>query len=255
MDGLPLRALPPYVVPDGAVDTYHAIAARGMTFPDYTRAANAIELAVEPQPEVVQLQCCWNGIIVVTAAPFYAGLAFLSNLPGECGASECSHFCRDMAGLGIARVAIYHGVRVAYENGTQHRAKALDVPYEAVQLPLAFDRVPSPETLCCGVHHVVHQPSYARDTNEPDAAVAYRVWMMVTEEPAADGFADFSATVLAGKAEVRPTELAPFLTDEPRASCRMAPAATVAQTPCLAPAGRLIPRRLTQVGKIGRAHV
>jgi len=97
LDGLPLRAMPPYVAPGIATPLLRKAAQSGLSFPDYTRAVNAIELAVaEPQPEVVQLQCCWNGVVVVKAEPFYAGLVFRSNLPGECGASECSHFCRDM---------------------------------------------------------------------------------------------------------------------------------------------------------------
>jgi len=249
LDGLPLRAMPPYVAPESAVPLMRKVARLGLSFPDYTRAVNAIELAVvEPQPEVVQLQCCWNGVVVVKAEPFYAGLVFRSKLPGECGASECSHFCRDMRALNYTRVAMHHGVRVAYNIETWHRARALDVPYEAVPLPLAFTHAPSPHTLCCGMHHIVRQPSYARDRDESDDAFAYRAWMALTEDPVADSFADFLSTLVAGKAEVRLAELATFLTDEPRASCRMAPAVTVTPAPCLAPVGRAIPRRLTQVG-------
>ena len=248
LDGLPLRAMPPYIVPASAVDTYRALVARGLAFPDYTRAANAIELAVDLQPEVAQLQCCWNGIVVVAAAPFYAGLVFRSNLPGECGASECSHFCSDMRALNYTRVAMHHGVRVAYDNETWHRAQALDVPYEAVPLPLAFARVPSPRTLCCGVHHIVRQPSYARDQDGSDDAFAYRAWMALTEEPVGDGLAPFLATLLAGKGAVSAKELSSFLGDEPRAACRMADSAAAAARPCLAPRGRAVPLRLTQVG-------
>jgi len=249
LDGLPLRAMPPYVAPESAAPLMRKVARLGLSFPEYTRAVNAIELAiVEPQPEVVQLQCCWNGIVVVAAAPFYSGLTFRSNLPGECGASECSHFCRDMRALNYTRVAMHHGVRVAYDNETWHRARALDVPYEAVPLPLAFARAPSPRTLCCGVHHIVRQPSYARDRDESDDAFAYRTWMALTEEPAGDGLAPFLATLLAGKGALRPGELASFLGDEPRAACRMTDSAAAAARPCLAPAGRAVPLRLTQVG-------
>ena len=59
LDGLPLRAMPPYVAPESAVPLMRKVARAGLSFPDYTRAVNAIELAVvEPQPEVAQLQCC-----------------------------------------------------------------------------------------------------------------------------------------------------------------------------------------------------
>ena len=249
LDGLPLRAMPPYVAPESAAPLLRKVARAGLSFPDYTRAVNAIELAVvEPQPEVVQLQCCWNGVVVVKAEPFYTGLVFRSDLPGECGASECSHFCSDMRALNYTRVAMHHGVRVAYNNETWHRARALDVPYEAVPLPLAFARAPSPHTLCCGVHHIVRQPSYARDQDESDDAFAYRAWMALTEEPVGDGLAPFLATLLAGKGAVSPKELSSFLGDEPWAACRMGYSAAAAARPCLAPRGRAVPLRLTQVG-------
>ena len=153
-----------------------------------------------------------------------------------------------MRALNYTRVAMHHGVRVAYDNETWHRAQALDVPYEAVPLPLAFARAPSPRTLCCGMHHIVRQPSYARDRDESDDAFAYRAWMALTEEPVGDGLAPFLATLLAGKGAVRPEELSSFLGDEPRAACRMAGSAAAAARPCLAPHGRAVPLRLTQVG-------
>jgi len=135
LDGLPLRAMPPYAAPAAAAPLLRKVARAGLSFPDYTRAVNAIELAVvEPQPEVVQLQCCWNGVVVVKAEPFYAGLVFRSNLPGECGASECSHFCRDMAGLNysIADNARALAAEFTYEAEVARVGRELDAAWGAV---------------------------------------------------------------------------------------------------------------------------
>jgi len=112
------------------------------------------------------------------------------------------------ASSGPAVANVIMGVCVVYDNETWQRAKALDVPYQAVPVPLAFARAPSCRTLCCGMHHIMRQPAYARDGDESDAAFAYRVWMALTEEPMADGFAEFLAALVAGKCDVRPIELA-----------------------------------------------
>ena len=82
----------------------------------------------------MQLQCCWNGVVVVKAEPFYAGLVFRSNLPGECGASECSHFCRDMAGLNysIADNARALAAEFTYEAEVARVGRELDAAWGAV---------------------------------------------------------------------------------------------------------------------------
>ena len=37
----------------------------------------------------VPMSCCWNGLAVLIAKPFMAGLRFRAGLPGECRGSEC----------------------------------------------------------------------------------------------------------------------------------------------------------------------
>lgn len=37
----------------------------------------------------VPMTCCWNGLAVLSAQPFLAGLRFRAGLPGECRGSEC----------------------------------------------------------------------------------------------------------------------------------------------------------------------
>lgn len=63
----------------------------------------------------VAMACCWNGLAVLSAAPFVQGLRFRAQQPGECRASECSLLCDDFARLGLAHVVMDPGVRLAYE--------------------------------------------------------------------------------------------------------------------------------------------
>lgn len=59
-------------------------------------------------------QCCWNGLVVFTAAPFQAGIHFRNHEPGECAGSECFLMCHDFFRLGYGKVVVDPGVRVAY---------------------------------------------------------------------------------------------------------------------------------------------
>ncbi|WIA43651.1 hypothetical protein OEZ86_010090 [Tetradesmus obliquus] len=57
----------------------------------------------------VAMSCCWNGLAVLSAAPFLQGLRFRAQQPGECRASECSLLCDDFARLGLAHVVMDPG--------------------------------------------------------------------------------------------------------------------------------------------------
>lgn len=69
-----------------------------------------------------QVFCCWNGIAVFDAAPFYEGARFrwaagldpASAHAGECAASECSLMCKDLWRIGHGRVLLDPAVQVAY---------------------------------------------------------------------------------------------------------------------------------------------
>lgn len=64
----------------------------------------------------VPMRCCWNGLAVMTAAPFLShGVRFRSHQPGECAASECSLVCDDLHRLGYSHVVMDPAVRLAYE--------------------------------------------------------------------------------------------------------------------------------------------
>jgi len=66
----------------------------------------------------IPVYSCWNGLIIMDAAPFYMGLQFhalqpnASYIPGE--ASECCLIHSDMRDLGFEKIYINPNVKVAY---------------------------------------------------------------------------------------------------------------------------------------------
>ncbi|GFR42846.1 hypothetical protein Agub_g3804 [Astrephomene gubernaculifera] len=64
----------------------------------------------------VPVKCCWNGAVIINAAPLVNGLRFRSGISekGECDSSECSLLCQDYRRVGATRVVVDPSVRVAY---------------------------------------------------------------------------------------------------------------------------------------------
>eukprot|EP00877_Chromochloris_zofingiensis_P010922 jgi/Chrzof1/6083/Cz17g09030.t1 len=62
-----------------------------------------------------RVYCCWNGLVVLNAAPFKAGLRVRSHLENECAASECSLLCDDYHRLGFSNVVMDPSVMLGYE--------------------------------------------------------------------------------------------------------------------------------------------
>ena len=90
-------------------------------FPHFSRADDALRLRLgRPIP----VFCCWNGLLVANAAPFYEGVRFRRGLQGECAASECSLFCKDFWRKGARNFAIDPHVRVAYDLETYQAVHA-----------------------------------------------------------------------------------------------------------------------------------
>jgi alpha-1,3-mannosyltransferase len=50
--------------------------------------------------------CCWNGLAVLRAEPFYRGLRFRSTRPGQGVLSECTNLCLDLWANGYSRVVV-----------------------------------------------------------------------------------------------------------------------------------------------------
>ncbi|WRT70744.1 uncharacterized protein IL334_007743 [Kwoniella shivajii] len=67
----------------------------------------------------IQVQSCWNGVVVMDPAPFYhpPHVKFrMARLPeGECSASECSLICNDYFNAGYGRIVMVPRVKLAYD--------------------------------------------------------------------------------------------------------------------------------------------
>ena len=117
--------------------------------------------------------CCWNGMLVANAAPFYEGVRFRRGAPGECPASECSLFCKDFWRKGARNVLVDPHVRVAYDLPTWqelHAIKGMDLGSR-----FASNRsvVEWPEDIPWPAHppKTVHCWGLAGNGRDPDQAV------------------------------------------------------------------------------------
>jgi hypothetical protein len=110
----------------------------------------------------VPVFCCWNGLLVASAEPFYAGVRFRRGLPGECAASECSLFCKDFWRKRARNFAVDPHVRVAYDLETYtalHKVGWLEAGHPeavgpgAVQWPedIPWARRPPEKVHCWGL--------------------------------------------------------------------------------------------------------
>lgn len=104
--------------------------------------------------------CCWNGLLVANAEPFYEGVRFRRSTTGECAASECSLFCKDFWHANKRKFAIDPHVRVAYERDTYeklHAAPWMDTGAaelaRRVEWPVHVPWPPYPpmRVYCCGL--------------------------------------------------------------------------------------------------------
>ncbi len=111
-------------------------------------------------------------MLVASAEPFYEGLRFRRGRPGECAASECSLFCKDMWAAGKGKFVIDPHVRVAYDLPTYnglHTVKwlteggARGTNRSAVEWPgdTPFPPHPPARVYCCGLE------GNGRDADQP----------------------------------------------------------------------------------------
>jgi len=78
--------------------------------------------------EAFPVFCCWNGLAVLDAGPFYQGLRFRSVRPGEGVVSECSNVCTDLWVNGHRKVVLDPQIKLAYDEPTYERLHALRPP-------------------------------------------------------------------------------------------------------------------------------
>jgi len=93
------------------------------TAPFFKRASDVEKLN---QGVPIPVFCCWNGVLVADAKPFYDGVRFRRGRPGECAASECSLFCKDAWMSGLSKFSIDPHVRLAYDLPTYHALHNVD---------------------------------------------------------------------------------------------------------------------------------
>ncbi|PWA02197.1 hypothetical protein BB558_001666 [Smittium angustum] len=121
-----------------------------------------------------QVQCCWNGAVVLNAKPFYEpiNLKFRrSNIKqNECAASECSLMCNDFWQNGFRRIVTVPRVLLPYK---LNHFKLLDDHYKMDPIPSPKDEkikyVDGPETVWC----VGLESNNQRDPDQPGKHVKY----------------------------------------------------------------------------------
>ena len=154
--GFPLQNRYPHIMTaEDELKAFSFVSSQLLSHPQYLELLDAMGTSPLPWPqaEVQPVQCCWNGVTLVRAAPFYAGLTFRSNLPSRCIASEISHLCNDIAEMGYDKIAMHHCVRVAYTRRVMRLLRrGIDRKlYSATDLPLRFESAPvTNKSVCCG---------------------------------------------------------------------------------------------------------
>eukprot|EP00891_Asterochloris_glomerata_P008339 jgi/Astpho2/8339/Aster-x1516 len=66
------------------------------------------------------VSCCWNGMAVLSAAPFQNGTRFRADDPEGCPSSECSLICDDFIRAGHTKMVVDPGVQLAYDAKLAH---------------------------------------------------------------------------------------------------------------------------------------
>ena len=67
---------------------------------------------------------CWNGLVVLSAAPFYQNIKFRAAEPGECESSECKLLAKDFWKIGYGRVLFVPTVQLVYERRLWEKVQA-----------------------------------------------------------------------------------------------------------------------------------
>jgi hypothetical protein len=114
----------------------------------------------------IQVQCCWNGIAVMSAEPFHRGLRFRHIRPppagatsGECKASECSHLCDDLYFNNYRRIIIDPSVKLAYKweewllalEKAEPKGREVDIVAQSIQLSDHLSPRPPKHLECCNM--------------------------------------------------------------------------------------------------------
>eukprot|EP00879_Flechtneria_rotunda_P021543 GHRR01022706.1.p1 GENE.GHRR01022706.1~~GHRR01022706.1.p1 ORF type:complete len:543 (+),score=179.88 GHRR01022706.1:277-1905(+) len=142
----------------------------------------------------VRASCCWNGLVVLSAAPFAQGMRFRTQQEGECRASECSLLCEDYARLGYDYVVVDAGVQMAYDWELAREMMALGVEgvgqstwaqVKAAGVALADKKPEYGDMECCNLRQGAAWVNFNRDCSRTDIMVKN-----YTQEAMQSGFKD-----------------------------------------------------------------
>ncbi|KAJ2885540.1 hypothetical protein H4R27_001335 [Coemansia aciculifera] len=114
-----------------------------------------ISMAAQVRDRPFQVQCGWNGMVVIDAKVFRGegGLRFRRSAKGECSASECSLFCNDLWRKGFNRIIVVPRVKLAYDIRARNLLRQpinfpADIPYNSPEVENTSFR-PGPKTVFC----------------------------------------------------------------------------------------------------------
>eukprot|EP00667_Euglena_gracilis_P012151 EG_transcript_12462 len=99
-------------------------------FYPYGRDPDTQRLVRQGRPFPVR--SCWNGLVVLKAAPFLRPadpVRFREGAIGQCNASECQLLCEDFRQLNLSRIFVNPQVRVAYTRQAYHCQHAPLMPF------------------------------------------------------------------------------------------------------------------------------
>lgn len=129
--------------------------------------------------------CCWDGLAVLRAEPFYRGLRFRSVPRGQGVLSECSNLCLDLWANGYRRVVVDPQVKLTYDEPSYERLHARMPPrylpdlYHVDTSRLPATPPPPPDT----VSHP--HPSIYSGSGRTGPLVGW--WAAARSDPAAGG--------------------------------------------------------------------
>lgn len=122
---------------------------RFRNLPPYVGHAASREAWTSRRP--FQVASCWGGMAAFRTDVFMtAGLRFRRSFPGECAASECELFCRDLVSSGRHRIVLVPTAVSAYTLSDWRRVATQTRTYRADHARvLHYVPLPPPLTDCC----------------------------------------------------------------------------------------------------------
>ncbi|KAJ2866326.1 hypothetical protein GGH94_001603 [Coemansia aciculifera] len=138
----------------------------------YKISKDDITMAAQMRDRPFQVQCGWNGMVVIDAKVFRGddGVRFRRSVEGECSASECSLICNDMWRKDFNRLVTVPRVKLTYELRVRNLLRTpkhfpADIPFNPPEVETISFR-PGPKKILC-------HPLNGVDTINPDGPKVY----------------------------------------------------------------------------------